>query len=90
MAQGVSSGVQINGDKVRGTLTAAVRTTNGTVLPVGAAVEGTVVSSAKAGVIASGGVLSLQLTQVGGVHVITNVVDFNGQEGHKDVADSAP
>ena len=85
----VSSGSLRNGDKVQGTLAAALRTTTGT-LPVGTAVTGTVVSSAKAGEVQSGGVLSLQLTKVGGVHVITDVLDFNGKEGHKDVADSAP
>ncbi len=90
MGEAVSSGVQINGARVHGVLTAGVRTTAGVVLPVGTAVDATVVSSAKAGVIASGGVLSIQVMRVGGVPVITDVVDFNGKEGHKDVADAAP
>ena len=90
LVQGVSSGTQMNGDKIHGTLAAPVRTTSGAVLPRGTVVDGTVVSSAKAGLVTSGGILSLQLTRVGGVAVITDVVDFNGQEGHKDVADSAP
>ena len=90
IGQEVSSGAQMNGDKFRGSLVAPVRTTSGAVLPQGTVVEGTVVSSAKAGLITSGGVLSLQVTRVGGVPVITDVVDFNGQEGHKDVADAAP
>ena len=90
LTQDVSSGSQINGDKVYGTLTSPVRTTTGAMLPSGAKVEGTVVSSARAGLVTSGGILSLQLTRVGGIAVITDVVDFNGKEGHKDVADSAP
>ena len=90
LTQAVSSGTQINGDKIRGTLSAPVRTTSGAMLPGGTAVEGTVVSAARAGLVTSGGILSLQLTRVGGIPVITDVVDFNGQEGHKDVADSAP
>lgn len=85
----VSSGVQKNGDTVQGKLASAVRTNMG-FLPAGTPVKGTVVSAAKAGEIASGGVLSLQLTSVGGVHVITDVRDFSGAEGHKDVADAAP
>ena len=90
LTEDVSSGSQINGTKVRAKLAAPVRSSSGVVLPAGTAVEGTVVSSAKAGLIASGGVLSLQLTQVGGIATITDVRDFNGSEGHKDVADSAP
>ena len=90
LTQALDSGTRMNGDKIHGTLAAPVRTTSGAVLPRGTVVDGTVVSAAKAGLVTSGGILSLQLTRVGGVAVITDVVDFNGQEGHKDVADSAP
>lgn len=86
----VSSGTVKNGDSVHGTLALPVKTTAGTVLPVGTRVEGTVVSSARAGTVLSGGILSLQLTRVGAIAIVTDVLDFNGQEGHKDVADSAP
>ena len=90
LAADVSSGLQINGAKVHGTLLAPVRTTGGATVPAGAAVEGTVVSAAKAGLVSSGGILSLQLTRVGGIPVIGDVLEFKGQQGHKDVADAAP
>ena len=90
LSEAVDSGSRMNGDKIQGTLAAPVRTSSWAVLPQGAKVEGTVVSAAKAGLLTSGGILSLQLTRVGGVPIISDVVDFNGQEGHKDVADSAP
>ncbi len=86
----VSSGAQRNGDTVHGVLTAPVTLSNGVALPAGTNVDATVVSAARAGTVGSAGVLSLQLTRVGGHAVVTDVVDFNGQEGHKDVADSAP
>ncbi len=86
----VNSGSFRNGDAVHGTLTAPVRTTGGVLLATGTTVDGTVVSAAKAGTMQSAGMLSLQLTRVGAVPVVTDVIDFNGQEGHKDVADSAP
>ena len=90
LSQAVDSGSKRNGDSVQGVLAAPLRTSAGAVLPKGTVVMGTVVSSAKAGEVVSGGVLSLQLTRVGAVHVITDVLDFNGKEGHKDVADAAP
>ncbi len=90
LSSSVDSGSFKNGDAVHGTLTAPVRTTAGVVLPAGTRIDGTVVSAAKAGTVESGGILSIQLTRVGGVPVVTDVVDFNGKEGHKDVADSAP
>ena len=86
----VNSGVALNGDKVTGTLSAPVTTSRGNMLPAGTLVDATVVSSAKAGTQSSGGVLSIQLTRVGGIPVVTDVRDFNGAEGHKDVPDSAP
>ncbi len=86
----VDSGSFKNGDAIYGTLTAPLKTTAGTTLRAGTNVVGTVVSAAKAGTVQSGGILSLQLTRVGAVPIVTDVVDFNGQEGHKDVADSAP
>ena len=86
----VSSGLVSNGAVVAGVLDGPLRTTTGEMLPRGARVDATVVSAAGAGVIQSGGVLSLQLTQVAGIPVITDVREFTGAEGHKDVADSAP
>ena len=90
MTEAVDSGAFHNGDTVHAVLAGPVKTSNGIVLREGTRVEGTVVSSARAGLIASGGVLSLQVTHVGGLAVVTDIVDFNGAEGHKDVADSAP
>lgn len=86
----VDSGSFRNGDSLSGTLTTPLKTTAGTTLPAGTKVVGTVVSAAKAGTVLSGGILSLQLTRVGAIPIVTDVLDFNGQEGHKDVADSAP
>lgn len=90
LEQPVSSGTQRNGDSVRGTLVSPLRTTRGAILPAGTPVQATVVSAAKAGTIRSGGVLSLQLTHVGSIGLVSDVRDFDGKEGHKDVADSAP
>ncbi len=88
--RGVDSGRQHNGDSVQGVLTAPVRAVNGTVLAKGTPVEATILSSAAAGTMQSYGVLSLQVYRVGGFAVFTNVLDFDGQEGHKDLPDSAP
>ncbi len=90
MVDHVDSGANKNGDTVHAVLAAPVTTSKGRVLPTGSKVEATVVAAAPAGKIQSAGVLSLQLTRVGGVPVVSDVVDFTGQEGHKDVADSAP
>ncbi len=86
----VSSGTNQNGDVVRGVLSAPVTTTKGGTLAAGTAAVGTVVSSAKAGEVQSAGEISLQLMRVGDAAVISDVLDFSGKEGHKDVADSAP
>ena len=86
----VDSKTQHNGDKVQGTLGASLRTRSGRTLPPGAPVEATVVSAAPVGTLGSFGILSLQLTRVSGLPVVSDVLDFNGQEGHRDVADSAP
>ena len=90
MTAAVDSGSVRNGDTVHGRLAAPLKTTSGVVLPAGTPVLGTVVSAARAGTLQSGGVLSLQLTKVGSLHVVTDVAEFDGQEGHKDVADAAP
>ena len=88
--QAVDSGHQRNGDSIQGTLIAPVKAANGKVLPKGTPVVATIVSSAAAGTMQSYGVLSLQVYRVGRVAVFSNVLDFDGQEGHKDLADSAP
>ena len=90
LTDAADSGKVKNGDIVHGVLTSPVKTTRGSTLPAGPPAEAPVVASARAGTIASYGVLSLQLVRVGGVPVITDVTDFNGQEGHKDVPDAAP
>lgn len=86
----LSSARQHNGDTVQGTLAAPLKTTDGKLLAPGTPVVGTIVSSTPAGTIQSGGVLSLQVTQVDGIPLVTNVRAFDGQPGHKDVADSNP
>lgn len=86
----IDSGHQRNGDTVRGVLLGQVRAANGRVMAAGTKVSATVISSARAGTMASYGVLSLQVYKVGGIGVFTNVLDFDGQEGRKDLADSAP
>lgn len=90
MVDQVDSGRNKNGDAVHAVLAAPLTTSKGRVLPIGSRVEATVVSAAQAGTMQSAGVLSLQLTHVDGAAVVSDVVDFTGQEGHKDVADSAP
>ena len=90
LTQAIDSGHQHNGDAVPGVLLSAVKAADGKVLAKGTPVQVTVVSAAPAGGMESYGVLSLQADTVGGVGVYTNVLDFNGQEGHKDLPDSAP
>jgi len=90
MVDTVSSGANVNGDTVHAVLTAPLKTSKGTVIPAGTGVAATVVSSAKAGVMQSAGVLSLQLTRIGVVAVISDVLDFTGKEGKREVPDAAP
>ena len=90
LGEPLSSARQHNGDSVQGTLAAPLKTADGKLLAPGTPVVGTIVSSTPAGTIQSGGILSLQLTEVGGIPVVTNVRAFDGQPGHKDVADSNP
>lgn len=90
LAAPLSSSMQHNGDVVQGTLAAPLTTTDGKTLPEGAKVIATVVSSARVGTIASGGVLSIELTHIDGVRVVTDIRVFDGKPGHKDVADSNP
>lgn len=90
LSQGIDSGHQRNGDSVKGVLLVPVKAANGKVLGKGTPISATVVSSAAAGTMRSFGVLSLQVYRVGDVGVFTDVLDFDGQEGHKDLPDSAP
>lgn len=86
----LNSGSAKNGMHVHAALDTPVKTSTGTTLPRGARVDATVVSAARAGIIQSGGLLTLQLTRVDGIAIITDVREFDGKEGHKDVADSNP
>jgi hypothetical protein len=88
--QAASSGSQRNGDTLTGTLLAPVAASNGTVMKAGTPVKATVLSAAKAGQVQSAGVLSLEVFEVGGVRVTSNVLEFAGREGHRDVADANP
>ena len=90
LAGPASSGTLHNGQLVDGKLLRPVRIAAGTVYPTGTPVRVTVLSSAPAGKIQSAGVLTIQAVRVGPVAVITNVLEFDGKEGHKDVADAAP
>lgn len=81
---------QRNGETVRGALSTAVQTAEGKTLGKGTPVLLTIISAAPAGRMASYGVLTLQVFRVAGVGVFSNVLDFDGQEGHKDLPDSAP
>ena len=73
-----------------GVLVDPVNTGNGSVLAPGTPIKATVLSAAAAGKVQSAGVLSLQVYQVGGLQVISNVLEFAGQEGHREVADANP
>jgi hypothetical protein len=86
----LSSATVRNGDVLHGALLQPVRTAHGATLAAGTRVTATVLSVAKAGEIASPGELTLELLQVGGLPVASNVVEFDGQPGHRDVADSNP
>jgi hypothetical protein len=86
----VDSGTSKNGDTVHGTLVQAVKDAKGHVVPAGSKVEATVVSAAPAGTMQSAGVLSLQLTRVAGIGLVSDVAEFAGKEGHREVADANP
>ena len=88
--QPVDSGHVRNGDMLEATLAAPVKTSNGRVLPAGTRVGVTVLAVAAAGKFQSQGEMTLQVTQVGPVGVLTDAQTFFGQEGHKDLPDSAP
>ncbi len=90
LTQAVSSGVQRNGAMLEGVLAGPVTASDGRVMKAGTPVQVTVLSVAKAGMVQSAGVLSLQVVRVGGVAVTTDVLEFLGQEGHRDVADANP
>ena len=88
--QPVDSGHVRNGDMLEATLAAPVKASNGRVLPAGTRVGVTVLAVAAAGKFQSQGEMTLQVTQVGPVGVLTDAQTFFGQEGHKDLPDSAP
>jgi hypothetical protein len=90
LTEAVSSGIQRNGDTLAAVLMEPVKASDGTVLKPGTPVKATVLSAARAGQMQSGGVLSLQVFQVGGLPVISNVLEFDGQEGKREVADANP
>ena len=90
LAKALDSGTLHEGDNLTGKLVGGVRTSAGQAIAAGASVTATVVSAAPAGKIASAGELSLQVTKVGTVAVVSDVLSFEGQEGHKDLPDSAP
>ena len=85
-----TSGSVKNGDTVAGVLVDPVKTGNGSVLGPGTPIKATVLSAAAAGKVQSAGVLSVQVFQVGGLQVISNVLEFTGHEGHREVADANP
>lgn len=90
LRQAVDSGHVRNGDMVEAALAAPVKASDGRVLPAGTRVGVTVLAVAPAGKLESRGELTLQVTHVGPVGVLTDAETFFGQEGHKDLPDSAP
>lgn len=85
----ISSKGAKNGQKVRGFL-AENTTVEGRTLPAGTEVTATVVATAKAGQLQSAGELSLQVEKAGGKELLSDVTVVMGQEGKKDLPDSAP
>lgn len=85
ITQQFSSATAHNGDIIPATLAAPIGA-----LSAGTPVTLTVVAVAAAGSIHSWGELSLQVVSINGQHVLTDVVTLQGQEGKKDLADSAP
>jgi hypothetical protein len=79
-----------NGDILDATLAAPVRASDGSTLPVGTQVGVTVLAVAAAGKLQSRGELTLQLTHVGPAATISDELTFFGEEGHKELPDSAP
>ena len=90
LSRAVTSGTVKNGDTVVGVLVDPVKTGNGSLLAPGTPIKATILTAAAAGKVQSAGVLSLQVYQVGGLQVISNVLEFAGQEGHREVADANP
>lgn len=85
MSADIDSAHVHNGDTVMGALTEPLKG-----MPAGTPVTLTVVSAAPAGTMQSGGVLSLQVIAVGEHPMLSETMSRLGEEGHKDVADSAP
>ncbi len=90
LSASLSSGVQRNEDTVAGVLMEAVTASSGKVLPQGTPVKVTILTAAKAGQVSSAGELSLEVLEVGSVPVVSNVLEFDGQEGRREVADANP
>jgi hypothetical protein len=86
----VDSGHVHNGDMIEATLAAPVKASDGRTMPAGTRVGVTVLAVAAAGKLQSRGELTLQVTHVGAVGVLSDAQTFFGQEGHKDLPDSAP
>lgn len=85
LASKIDSAHVKNGDVVGGKLEAPVGG-----MPVGTPVELTVISAAPAGKIQSFGELSVQLLSVGGHPLLSEMINTQGKEGHKELPDAAP
>jgi hypothetical protein len=90
LVKGLDSSKLHNGDNVTAKLMGAVRTSTGKTIAVGTNVTATVVSTVAAGKISSAGELSLQLTTVGAVSVVSDVLSFEGKPGQRVLPDDAP
>jgi hypothetical protein len=90
LTQAASSATLKNGETLSAVLTAPVKLTNGSSLTAGTKVSLTVVVTVPAGKMDSAGDFTLQVDKVGAVSVTTDIQEFHGKPGHKDLPDSTP
>ena len=90
IAQALDSGKTHNGEHVRGVLRNSVRTSTGRTLPAGTEAAVTVVATVPAGKLESSGEITLQVTRVGSIETLSDVITRRGTPGPKDLPDSTP
>ena len=90
ISQTADSGRVHNGEHIRAVLKSPIRTSTGRALPVNTEVEVTVLTTEPAGKLESSGEITLQVTHVGGIETISDIVTRRGTTGARDLPDSTP
>ncbi len=90
ISQTADSGRVHNGEHIRAVLKSPIRTSTGRALPVDTEAEVTVLATEPAGKLESSGEITLQVTHVGDIETISDVVTRRGTAGPRDLPDSTP